>query len=261
MCPVDVILQDEDGVDRVYTGVYADEVELADSSGWATFYYPEGTLNIVQNGIYDVSRVESVAVDVPEYEVEDKTITPDFSAGDMTVNADGGKLWRAVTVEKPALLVPENIRLGVTIAGVAGTLAVSAITTIFPRQTLTFALQASGNWQGNVYAAPSTTVNPDTKDATAIYVIEWDGTTYYCPVKRAAYTFGGAKLNNVWILGNATLMKYFYSSSCTPDLADTGEPFMVTLFGAGLDLFAQSEGEHTVAMYRLDSITLPEGGS
>lgn len=65
MCPVDVILQDEDGVDRVYQNVTADELELADHSGWVKFYYPEGTLNIVQNGTYDVAGKASVEVDVP----------------------------------------------------------------------------------------------------------------------------------------------------------------------------------------------------
>lgn len=54
-------------------------------------------------------------------EVEGKTVTPDFSGGDMAVSAASGKLWRSVTVQKPATLIPSNIKKDVVIGGITGT--------------------------------------------------------------------------------------------------------------------------------------------
>ena len=53
--------------------------------------------------------------------VEDVQIIPDFSAGDMTVAVEEGKLLREVTVVKPETLVPENVAKDVEIAGIVGT--------------------------------------------------------------------------------------------------------------------------------------------
>lgn len=56
-------------------------------------------------------------------EVVEKTIAPDFSAGDIEVEADAGEFISKVTVQKPENLLPENIVEGVDIAGIIGTLA------------------------------------------------------------------------------------------------------------------------------------------
>lgn len=55
-------------------------------------------------------------------EPETKTISPDFSTGDMVVTPTDGKLLSEVTIQKPDTLLPENIALGVNIASVVGTL-------------------------------------------------------------------------------------------------------------------------------------------
>lgn len=54
-------------------------------------------------------------------EVE-KTVELDFSAGDMEVTPETGKVFSKVTIQKPETLVPENIAEGVNIANVIGTL-------------------------------------------------------------------------------------------------------------------------------------------
>lgn len=53
---------------------------------------------------------------------EDKTVALDMAAGDLVVEPDADKLFGKVTVTKPETLTPENIRNGVEIGGILGTL-------------------------------------------------------------------------------------------------------------------------------------------
>ena len=53
--------------------------------------------------------------------VEGVEIIPDFSSGDMPVDAETGTLMRSVTVRKPESLKPENILAYQNIAGIFGT--------------------------------------------------------------------------------------------------------------------------------------------
>lgn len=67
-----------------------------------------------------VAMADAVASSAVEEET--KTISPDFSGGDVVVTPTEGKLLSEVTVQKPETLVPENIAKDVDIAGVVGTL-------------------------------------------------------------------------------------------------------------------------------------------
>ena len=78
-------------------------------------------------------NADTLEVDTPvegEHEIythgveETKSISPDFSEGNMVEQADFGKLWREITLIKPNTLLPHNVRNGITIAGIAGTLPV-----------------------------------------------------------------------------------------------------------------------------------------
>lgn len=91
---VGVILKDRDGEDRVYYGVEA--VKLVTTDGGTQLF----------------SRGEAA---------ENVRIVPDFSGGDMAVEAAEGTLIKSAVVVKPEMLVPENIALGVNVAGVTGT--------------------------------------------------------------------------------------------------------------------------------------------
>lgn len=51
---------------------------------------------------------------------EQKTVSPDFSEGNVIVEPSEGKLLTSVTIEKPSTLLSKNILEGVTIAGVVG---------------------------------------------------------------------------------------------------------------------------------------------
>lgn len=53
--------------------------------------------------------------------VEGLEIPVDFSSGDQTIRAPTGKLVKEAIILMPANLLPENIKKGVTIAGVTGT--------------------------------------------------------------------------------------------------------------------------------------------
>jgi hypothetical protein len=55
-------------------------------------------------------------------DLEDKTVALDMSNGDQVVNATTGKVMSSVTIEKPVTMVASNIKDGVDIGGVVGTM-------------------------------------------------------------------------------------------------------------------------------------------
>ena len=55
-------------------------------------------------------------------EEETKTITPDFSSGNVVVTPTSGKVMTEVTINKDSNLIADNIKSGVTIFGITGTL-------------------------------------------------------------------------------------------------------------------------------------------
>lgn len=89
----DVILKNRDGDDVTYSGVEAVKLVTAD-----------GGTQIFSKG----------------QAVEGMVIVPDFSGGDQAVTAPEGFLVKSGTIQKPDTLTPNNIRDGVTVAGVEG---------------------------------------------------------------------------------------------------------------------------------------------
>ena len=82
---------------------------------------PSGTLNITQNGEYDVTAKSAVvvSVDAPEPALQEKTVTP--TASSQAVTPDNGYDGLSkVTVSGDANLVPENIVSGKSIFGIVG---------------------------------------------------------------------------------------------------------------------------------------------
>ena len=63
--------------------------------------------------------------------VENVEISPDFSAGDMTIMVPDGYLARSAVVKRPTELIPENIAEGVNIAGIIGSLEATAGGAVF----------------------------------------------------------------------------------------------------------------------------------
>lgn len=88
----DIVLKDRNGKDITYPGIYCVELKTTDG-GTQTF-----------------AACEDI----------EKTVSPDFSEGDVEVLPDEGTLLAKVTIEKPETLLPENIRSGTEVAGVTG---------------------------------------------------------------------------------------------------------------------------------------------
>lgn len=91
-----IILKDRDGNPAQFQGATA--VNLLMQDGTEQLFIPE--------------------TDIPV--AVEKTVSPDFSGGDMVVVPDANKVLSKVTVQKPENLVPSNIAKDVSIAGIVG---------------------------------------------------------------------------------------------------------------------------------------------
>lgn len=89
-----IVLKDRNGEDVTYTGIKTVTFDTPTEGEQVTF-----TLGVEQTG----KEVELALAD-----------------GDQTVKADDGKLLKELTIKKPETLLPENIRSGMTVAGVVG---------------------------------------------------------------------------------------------------------------------------------------------
>lgn len=83
------------------------------------------SLNAVENGTYNPAPGEDgynqVVVNVPVTPTEEKTVELALADGNQVIEPEAGKNLSKVTITKPTDLIPENIKKGVTIAGVVGT--------------------------------------------------------------------------------------------------------------------------------------------
>lgn len=114
------------------------EVEPDFSSGDMQITAPDGYL--IRSGVVkkpetlvpeNIAKDVEVAGIVGEFEggsVETETVTipANFSEGNMLIYPSEGKYLENVTVEKPETLIPDNVAMGVTIAGIVGALAGSS---------------------------------------------------------------------------------------------------------------------------------------
>jgi len=88
-----------------------------------SFTITKDTVNHIASNIRSGKTLYGVAGNLqPAKEEETKTVTPDFSSGNEVVTPTSGKVMSQVTINKDSNLIPENIKAGVTIFGVTGTL-------------------------------------------------------------------------------------------------------------------------------------------
>lgn len=94
----DIVLKNREGQDVPYEGVNVLRV-----------YTPEGNTELYHNG-----------------EIVTATVEPDFSEGNIVVDAGEGKFYSEVTIKKPENLRPEVILKDENVAGIVGTLEPSS---------------------------------------------------------------------------------------------------------------------------------------
>ena len=93
----------------------------------SNYVIPTGVVEITANGTHDVSGKASATVNVPATPTEEKTVELALADGDQVITPTAGKNFSKVTITKPAELLPENIKKGITIAGVTGTYEAVAV--------------------------------------------------------------------------------------------------------------------------------------
>lgn len=77
---------------------------------------------LVAENIKENTTIAGIAGTLPVYELTEKNVGLDFSAGDAVVMAENRKPFSKVTINKPETLVAENIAKDINIAGIIGTL-------------------------------------------------------------------------------------------------------------------------------------------
>ena len=116
-----IVLRDRNGKEINYHGIDYLNVKTPDgeTQGYAA-YDPE---TLVPENLVSGVKVGDVegALEVPQ--AVETTIDPDFSAGDMEVVPEDGKVFSKAIIQKPETLVPENIAEGVNVAGIVGALS------------------------------------------------------------------------------------------------------------------------------------------
>ena len=96
---IDIVLYDRKGEKQPFDSIDKLVVDTLDEKVKAIFTYGEA----VENASYE----------------------PNFSNGDQIITLNDGELLKEFTIQKPKTLVPENIPIGINIAGVEGSLYAS----------------------------------------------------------------------------------------------------------------------------------------
>lgn len=79
-----------------------------------------GSFTIPPDSGYDGMEAVALTVNVPVPQSETKSVDLSMASGNQLVSASSGKLMSQVTVQKPATLIPANIKKDVNIGGVVG---------------------------------------------------------------------------------------------------------------------------------------------
>ena len=153
-----IVLRDRNGKEINYHGIDYLNVKTPDgeTQGYAA-YDPETLVpeNLVSGVV--VGDVEG-ALEVPQ--AVEKTIDPDFSAGDMEVVPEDGQVFSKVSIPKPANLAPANIAKDVDIAGVIGTMESGGGGRMMPMLFFRYIAYFSGRYTTNAFSETVSTYLP-----------------------------------------------------------------------------------------------------
>lgn len=149
--------------DSQYDGLSSVTVNAIPSN----YIIPSGSQNITANGTYDVTEKASVVVNVDTAKPEQtKTVDLAMASGNQVVPSDSGYVLTEVTIIKPSTLVAGNIKSGVSIGGVTGTLEAAK-----EEQTKTVEITSNGTTKitadsGKVLTEVTVTVNVSSEQPT-----------------------------------------------------------------------------------------------
>ena len=141
----------------------------------------------------------SVTVAVPATPTQEKTVDLAMASGNQVISPDSGKNLSKVTVTKPSTLVAGNIKTGVSIGGVTGTLEVkkeeeAGTATITENGSQTFS-PTSGKVFSNFTVKTNVPTGVNTDDATAVASDILSGKTAYAKgvkLTGSVETYNGA---------------------------------------------------------------------
>lgn len=127
--------------------------------------------------------LDSVTVDVPATPTQEKTVDLAMASGNQIISPDAGKNLSKVTVTKPSTLVAGNIKTGVSIGGVTGTLEVkkdeeAGTATITENGSQTFS-PTSGKVFSNFTVTTNVPTGVDISDTTATAADVRKGKDFY----------------------------------------------------------------------------------
>lgn len=148
------------------------------------------TVTIIENGTNKLLPDEgktfsevTVITDVPSKEEEAKEVDLAMASGNQIINPTSGKTLSQVVVKKPATLVAGNVKKGVDIGGITGTLETqkeeeAGTATITENGSQTFS-PTSGKVFSNFTVTTNVPTGVDTSDATAVASDILSGKTAY----------------------------------------------------------------------------------
>ncbi len=156
---MNIELKDKNGITLKTAGKYCSEdvgiVPKLQSKNVAT------NGSVVADGGY--CGLDSVTVDVPATPTQEKTVDLAMASGNQVISPDAGKNLSKVTVTKPSTLVAENIKTGVSIGGVTGTLETQKEEEVGTATITANGSQTFSPTSGKVFSKFTTTVNVQPK--------------------------------------------------------------------------------------------------
>ena len=172
-----------------------------------------------------------------------KTVEPDFSSGDMSVEIAEGELAKEMTIVKPEDLAPENIRAGKEIAGFTGEFigdTEEATVDLNFVSISTEAMLENLSFTSTLDADFGYCHNPESQFDLVIgdtYRVVWDNEEFTC-----AGMDGSALIAGAILIGNGAPF----------ELTGNGEPFVIGSVGGRLLIACVTDTEptaHTVSLY------------
>lgn len=199
--------------------------------------------------------LDSVTVAVPATPTQEKTVDLAMASGDQVIPPDSGYDLSKVTVKKPSTLVASNIKTGVSIGGVTGTLEAkkdeeAGTATITENGSQTFS-PTSGKVFSNFTVTTNVPTGVDVSDTTAVANDVRKGKTFYSSdgtkTQGIIENYGGASLS----MSTAVLTQEQYGMGAVA----IGDKIYLHGQSKNFEQFDTKTNEHSLLDVVTDSVT------